>query len=70
MKNFREKVEGTKTFQQLNKVQKALTVQKTNISHLEHGVNVAKNIGLDKWKKTSITIAETSVLLKKLLLIK
>lgn len=51
MSTFKEKIEGTKTFRQLNIVQQKMTISKTNRNHLEHGVTVAKNIGLDRWKQ-------------------
>lgn len=51
MSRFTEKIKGTKTFMQLNSLQQEMTLSKTNRSHLEHGVTVAKNIGLDRWKQ-------------------
>lgn len=49
MSTFREKIEGTNTFKNLNIVQRKITLSKTNRAHLEHGVNVARNIGIKRW---------------------
>lgn len=49
--NIKEKIEQTQTFKSLNSVQRTLTLQKTNVQHIEHGVNVAKNIGFTKWER-------------------
>lgn len=51
MSTFKEKIEGTKTFLELNSIQQKMTLSKTNRIHLEHGVTVAKNIGLSRWKE-------------------
>lgn len=53
MKTFRQKVEETRTFKQLNSVQKQFTLNKSNLKHLEDGFTIAKNIGYDVWKNQS-----------------
>lgn len=47
--NLRSKIENTNTFKSLNPVQRTMTLAKTNLKHIEHGVTVAKNIGYEKW---------------------
>lgn len=49
--DIKEKIEQTQTFKSLNSVQKKLTLQKTNVQHIAHGVNVATNIGFEEWVK-------------------
>lgn len=50
MKKLREEIQQTQTFKDCNKLQQTLTLKKTNLGHIKHGITVAKNIGLEKWK--------------------
>lgn len=56
--HFREKIEATKTFKELNKFQQEMTLKKNNMRHIEHGVNVSKNSGYDYFEKTNQQYSE------------
>jgi len=47
---IRSKIKNTEIFQALNKVQQTVTMSKTNVGHISHGVEVSRNIGLDLWE--------------------
>jgi hypothetical protein len=53
MKSFRQKVEETATYKQLNSVQKNFATSTSNLKHLQDGVTIASNIGYEKWKSQS-----------------
>ena len=46
-------VKSTETFKCLSKVQKLIVANGVNVRHIENGVNVAMNIGFEKWDKQS-----------------
>lgn len=53
MKPFRQKVEETATYKQLNSVQRSFATSTSNLKHLQDGVTIASNIGFENWKKQS-----------------
>jgi len=53
MKPFRQKVEETATYKQLNSVQRSFATSTSNLKHLNDGVTIASNIGFESWKKQS-----------------
>ncbi len=48
--NILKKVTGTEVYKGLNSTQKTFAITKTNLEKIKHGLTVAKNIGLIKWK--------------------
>jgi len=58
MQHFREKIEATPTFKSLNPFQKEMTLKKTNMRHIEHGVNVSENSGYDYFERTNQQYSE------------
>jgi hypothetical protein len=42
-------IEETEAFKKLSTVLRKITLSKTNRRQIEHGVNVASNIGFEKW---------------------
>ena len=44
-------VSSTEAFNKLSKVNKIITLQRNNISAIEHGVNLLKNVGLEVFEK-------------------
>tara|TARA_R100000781_G_scaffold113591_1_gene82412 strand:+ start:13184 stop:13411 length:228 start_codon:yes stop_codon:yes gene_type:complete len=53
LKSFRERLMETEYFNGLPKVVQKIALQKNNLNHIEHGYNVAMNIGFDKWESQS-----------------
>ena len=51
--HFREKIEKTKTFNELNPFQKEMTLKKTNLRHIIHGVTISQNSGYEYFKATN-----------------
>lgn len=51
--HFREKIEKTKTFQDMSKFQRDMALTKTNVQHIEHGVTVSANSGYDYFVNTN-----------------
>ena len=49
----RKKVLETEAFKGLSPVLKRITTTRNQLSAIEHGVNVATNIGYDKWERQS-----------------
>lgn len=47
----REQIQSTQAFQKANKVIQNVTLNKTNVGWIQHGVNVATNIGFENWQK-------------------
>ncbi len=50
---FQEKIENTKTFQSLNKIQKTILLSKKSRNDLSHGHKVANNIGICNFIKSN-----------------
>lgn len=46
----RETIKKTETFKKLSRIQQDLTLNRVNVSHIQNGVNVVKNIGFEKWE--------------------
>jgi hypothetical protein len=44
---------ATKTYKGLNKMMQVFAIKRNNLKIIEHGVNVAKNIGFDLWENQS-----------------
>lgn len=58
MSHFREKIQKTETYQGLDPFQREMTMSKTNRLHIEHGVTVALNSGLEYFEKTNPQYSE------------
>lgn len=46
-----EDIRKTEMFQELNPVLKMITLRRGTVLSIEHGVNVATNIGYENWEK-------------------
>ncbi|SEA39262.1 hypothetical protein [Bizionia paragorgiae] len=42
-------IRATKAFKKLNQIQQKLVLNSTNIKHIEYGLNLTANRGLDFW---------------------
>jgi hypothetical protein len=51
--HFREQIEKTATYKSLNLFQREMTLMKTNLRHIEHGVQVANLSGYDYFDHTN-----------------
>lgn len=49
----REDITGTEEYKGLSHIQQTLTLKRTNFLQIDHGYQVAKNIGLENWLKQS-----------------
>lgn len=49
IKVTREQIKETKAFKSASKMRQNITLNRTNFKWIEHGVNVATNIGFEKW---------------------
>lgn len=49
----RNQIRETNHFKKLNKVQQDVTMNRNNVEHLKHGVEVSSNIGFEKWEQQS-----------------
>lgn len=56
--HFREKIKKTKTFKGLNSFQKEMTLKKTNLKHIEHGVIISHNSGFDYFEATNLQFTD------------
>jgi hypothetical protein len=44
-------VSSTSYFKNLSKIQQQIILNRTNVKHIENGVNVSSNIGFDNWER-------------------
>lgn len=49
----RNQIRESKYFQTLSKVQQVVTMNRNNVEHIKHGVEVSSNIGFEKWEQQS-----------------
>jgi hypothetical protein len=56
--HFREKIAKTETFKSLNLFQREMTLKKTNVLHIEHGVSIATLSGYDYFERTNNQFTE------------
>ena len=64
---LKNQVSATKAFDGLSKIQKILFLKMNNLKQIEHGLNVAKNIGFDKWEKQTNVNYSNKLIIKELL---
>lgn len=53
IRHFRDAVMQTECYQSMTPIAQVLSLKRNNLNHLEHGYNVAMNIGYDKWEAQS-----------------
>lgn len=51
IRTLRELVLKTNSYQKLNTIQKHLIFKRNNLVQIEHGLNLVKNIGFEKFDK-------------------
>jgi hypothetical protein len=49
IKSFRDTVMQTDSFKSWTKIVQKISLTRNNLSHIEHGYTVAKNLGYKKW---------------------
>lgn len=49
----RNQIRETNHFQKLSKTQQIVLMNRNNVEHIKHGVEVSSNIGFEKWEKQS-----------------
>lgn len=64
--NFRVKIESTRVYKELNFIQRENVMKRANRLKIEHGYNVAMNIGLEQWEKQSAYNVHNSEIIKEL----
>ena len=62
----RRDIESTDYYQQLSPILKKMTMQKTNVHCIQHGVNVAINIGFENWDKQTGTRYTNRMIVKEI----
>lgn len=53
IKLTKDQIKATSSFKKMNKIIQIMVVKRNNLMQIEHGVNVATNIGLEKWEQQS-----------------
>ena len=62
----RKNIESTDFYNQLTPILKKMTMQKTNVHGIQHGVNVAIIIGFENWDKQTGTRYTNRMIVKEI----
>lgn len=65
--NTRTLIEKTKYYKKLNFIQRENVMKRANRLKIEHGYNVAKNIGLEQWERQSAYNLHNSEIIKEMI---
>ena len=62
-----EAIAQTEFFNTLDPILQKITLHKRNREEIEHGVNVAKNLGFEKWNQITATRYTNRMIVKEIL---
>lgn len=67
IKITRSDITGTEMFQSLNPILQQMTLRRGSVMAIEHGVNVASNIGFEAWEKQTATRYSNRMIVKEIM---